>query len=114
MEILAGALIAGVSAVLVAWLNNRRGKATLAELRPNGGTSMRDLLDRVAEKQLTGESTINKILVTGLTTEQNLVDLRHDLRAHIADVAAHIQSTPPEQMPGLPPRDNDDPVEDGE
>lgn len=69
---------------------------------------MRDLLDRVAEKQLSTETTINQISRTGLTTEQNLVDLRHDLLSHIADVAAHIAVEVPAILPGLPPRDNDD------
>jgi hypothetical protein len=42
MEIVVGAIVAGAATVITALINRRGNKATLEELKPNSGSSMRD------------------------------------------------------------------------
>lgn len=52
MEIILGAAVAGLFSLVTALINRRGNRKTLGELQPNGGGSMRDLLDQVAARQI--------------------------------------------------------------
>lgn len=81
MEFLAAALIAGLATIIAAWLNNRRGKATLAELRPNSGGSMRDLLDRVAGQVMVIHTKVDAVAAEQTEFRSELAEFRSEKQA---------------------------------
>lgn len=63
--VIAASTIAGISGLCIAAINNRRTRDVLTEMKPNGGSSMKDQLNRIESMQ-----------------RQQTVDRLEDLVAH--------------------------------